>query len=425
MAIDIAADKFMRGDINCVAVIASPRGVHRQWVRRAIPEHMTDAVKWDAEFWSPTKKTPLHIMNPLSKRLRWLTFNIEAFSTDSGKAAKTLREFMASGKCFLIEDESSRIKTPGSKRTKAFIGEWKKGKHIPGLAEAATCRMILTGTPITKGIEDLWAQYEFLDPGIIGMSNYYAFRARYCVVVPAYRGALPGVVKITGYRNTEEFVRKIAPVTFVVPKDVLGLPPKSYEEIAVELTKEQKQFYRMLSKKLVDDLKLFNVATPKNAGVRLLRLQQLLCGRMYEAGATIEEPPVLTTVPSYRVETLKQYIDANAKDRPTVIWSRFTQDILEIEKALRDMGRIPVTYYGATDDDARDAAVEAIRRGNASDFIANPASATPTATTASTAGSRRIASIAWGCVAQLSTLIWSRLGQSIAWRWRASRSPKT
>jgi hypothetical protein len=39
------------------------------------------------------------------------------------------------------------------------------------------------------------------------------------------------------------------------------------------------------------------------------------------------------------------------------------------------MGRTPVTYYGATDDDARDAAVEAIRRGTASDFVANPACA--------------------------------------------------
>jgi hypothetical protein len=376
MALDIAADKFLRGEIDCVAVVCSPKGVRRQWVIRGIPEHMTDAVKWEADWWRPTRKTPDRIMVPNGgRKLRILTFNIEAFSSASGKAYVALASFMKSGRCLLIEDESSRIKTPGKARTKAFIGEFKRGKHIPGLAAMAKCRMILTGTPITKGIEDLWAQYEFLDPGILGMSNYYAFRARYCVVVPAFRGALPGVVKISGYRNTEEFVRKIAPVTFVVPKDVLGLPPKSYEEIDVELTREQAKAYKVMRLKVVEDLQKAGIANPKNAGVRLLRLQQLLSGRLYAPGATIEEPPVLEALPSNRVATLLQYIDANAKDRPTIIWSRFTQDILEIEKALRDAGRNPVTYYGATDDDARDKAVEDIRRGRASDFVGNPSCA--------------------------------------------------
>lgn len=376
MMIDIAADKFMRNEIDCVAVVASPRGVHRQWVERAIPEHMTKSVRWSADYWSPTRRTPDAVSKANGRRaLRWLTFSLSAFSGSKSKADQALRDFMASGRCLLIEDESSRIKTPDAKRTQAFIGTWRRGKHTPGLASLATCRAILTGTPITKGIENLWSQYEFLDPSIIGMSNYSAFRARYCVTAPAFRGALPGVVKIVGYRNTEEFVRKIAGVTFVVPKDVLGLPPKSYEELPVELTPEQSKAYKSLARKSVEELKKMGRAVPKNAGVKLMRLQQILSGRVYEEGATIEEPPVLTTLPSRRIETLREYIDANASDRPTIVWARFRDDILEIEEALKKMGRAPVTYFGDTDDDARDAAVQAIRRGVASDFVANPAAA--------------------------------------------------
>lgn len=371
MLIDIAADKFMRGAIDCVAVVAAPRGVHRQWVNEALPAHMTDAVKWVGAVWKSTSKTNPAVMRANGRRsLRFLTFNVEAFSTDSGKAAKALREFMESGRCFLIEDESSRIKSHRAARTKAFIGEWVRGKHKPGLAELATCRAISSGTPITKGLEDLWSQYEFLDPNAIGMSNFFAFRARYCVTVPAYRGAALGAVKITGYRNMEEFVRKIAPYTFVVPKSVLGLPPIRREELPVELTKEQSSIYTALRKKLVEDLKAKRIATPANAAVRFLRLQQVLCGRVYEVNEDEDEPPVCKSIPSYRVATLVEYLEANPG--PTVIWARFTNDILEIEAALIKAGRNPVTYYGATSDDDREAKKKLFKAGGATDFVSNP-----------------------------------------------------
>lgn len=374
MVIDIAADKYMRDEIDCVAVICSPRGVTRQWINRALPEHMTDRVRWAGDFWRSTKRH-YDVMYENKRVLRWMTFPIEAFSGTTGAAADALVAFMKSGRCLLVEDESSRIKDPTTKRTKALIGSWCRGKHVPGLAEQATCRAILTGTPITKGIEDLWAQYEFVDPLILGMSNYKAFEARYCVLVPAFWRAPAWQTKVSGYRNTEEFIRKIAPVTFVVPKDVLGLPPKSYEVIPVELTKEQRAAYKALHKATVEDLAALGIANPKAAVVKLTRLQQLLCGHLYAPGETLEEPPILKSIPSNRIATLTQYIEDNACDRPTLIWSRFTADILEIEQALLKMGRKPVTYYGGTDDDARDAAVEAIRRGAATDFVANPACA--------------------------------------------------
>ena len=282
--LDIAADKFMRDEIDCVAIIAAPRGVHRQWIEDAIPKSLTDAVKYRAAVWSPTRQTPSAVMQgggPITNRkgnyLRFLAFNVEAFSTHSGKASVALRQFLDSGRCMLIEDESSRIKNHKAARTKALIGEWKRGKKIDGLARYAAVRAIASGTPITKGIEDLWSQYEFLDPSIIGMSNYYAFQARYCVTQrPPGRNVDPRATVIVGYRNTEEFVKKIAGVTFVVPKSALGLPEKSFEELPVELTREQKMVYNAIRNKLVDDLKDRRITLPTNAAVRYLRLQQVL-----------------------------------------------------------------------------------------------------------------------------------------------------
>ena len=58
----------------------------------------------------------------------------------------------------MVVDESSKIKTPGAKRTKL----------ITFFGRSAVCRRILTGTPVTKGPEDLFAQFKFLNPDILG-----------------------------------------------------------------------------------------------------------------------------------------------------------------------------------------------------------------------------------------------------------------
>ena len=373
--LDVAADKYMRGEIDCVAIIAAPRGVHRQWIEEAIPKSLTDDIKYIAAVWSPTRQTPERVMRPYgTPRLRFLAFNIGAFSTASGKAAMALRQFMNSGRCMLIEDESSRIKNHKAARTKALIGETKRGKKIEGLARYAVVRAIASGTPITKGIEDLWSQYEFLDPDIIGMSNYYAFQARYCVTQrPPGRNVDPRAQVIVGYRNTEEFVNKIAKVTFVVPKSALGLPEKSFEELPVELTREQKMIYNAIRNKLVDDLKDRRITLPNNAAVRYLRLQQVLCGRVYEDSENDEEPPISKDIPSNRVSTLLEWRELHPG--PAVIWCRFHKDIEDVFYALNRGNYKPVCYYGETSDEDRALAKRAFREGFATDFIGTAASA--------------------------------------------------
>lgn len=360
--LDVAADKFMRGEIDRMAIIAAPSGVPRQWVNKVLPEHMTDAVRWRAGQWKPTRKTDPKLVDYNNRFLKVLTFNVEAFSREGGKAAKQLEQFLKEGPALFLEDESSRIKTPGATRT----------KEILELAPLAKVRAITTGTPITKGMEDLWSQYQFLDPTIIGMSNYYAFRARYCVTTAAYRGAGLGAVRIVGYRNTEEFVRKIAGVTFVVPKDVLGLPPKSYEEVPVELTRDQKMAYNALRNKLVDDLSTMKIASPVNAAVRLIRLQQVLCGRVYEQPSNLEEPPFAKSVASNRISTLIETLQ-DAPGQQFVIWARFTDDIREISAALSKAGRSHATYFGATKEVAREKAVSDFASGRIQDIVGNPA----------------------------------------------------
>lgn len=63
---------------------------------------------------------------------------------------------------YLICDESQSIKNPYSKTYQAV------------LEIDATIRLALSGTPIENTLQDLWAQMNFLNPGLLGNLNYFS-----------------------------------------------------------------------------------------------------------------------------------------------------------------------------------------------------------------------------------------------------------
>ena len=79
-----------------------------------------------------------------------------------------MEKILLANNVLLVVDESSRIKTPGAKRTKIITKFGKQAKY----------RRILTGTPITKGPKMFTSQFRFLDPLILGYDSYYSSRAK-------------------------------------------------------------------------------------------------------------------------------------------------------------------------------------------------------------------------------------------------------
>jgi len=317
MILDIAADKYMRGLIDGLCIIA-PNGVHKQWIEQAVPEHLTDMVGRLTHIWKPRGRIPWGVSMAQAGSLRIMAFNVEAFSSDTSPSTNDITEFLRSGRMMLVLDESTRIKNYKAQRT----------KRILRLAPLANCRAILSGTPITKGLEDIFTQYQFLDENIIGHRNYFSFRSHYCITrpVPGRAGGM-GALEIVGYRNQEELVRKIAPVSFMVPDTVLGLPPQRFERINVDMTPEQSRIYTMLAKQLVEDLAQRRIESPAIALTRILRLQQVLCGRYYET--VTDEDGMETAVPkkvrNNRPQALADALEAH--DGQALIWVRFKDDI--------------------------------------------------------------------------------------------------
>lgn len=81
--------------------------------------------------------------------------------TSYGIVRNEIQDFASRKFFYVILDESQMIKNPGSKTYQAVIQ-----LH-------AENRIVLTGTPIENSLTDMWAQINFLNPGLLGSLQFF------------------------------------------------------------------------------------------------------------------------------------------------------------------------------------------------------------------------------------------------------------
>jgi SNF2 family DNA or RNA helicase len=271
-----------------------------------------------------------------TKQLKVLLVSVEGLGISERLADSVFSFFQPDSQVMVICDESSRIKNPSAKRTERTI-------NIAGYCKY---RMILNGTPIARGIQDLWSQYEFLDPNIIGSGDYWAFKTRY-VVMGGYENK-----QIVGYSNVEELMKLIQPFTLEVDKKILNLPPKIYKTRIIKASPEQQKLFDKILSGLEKEEQNPVEAWIKTQNVleRMLRLQQVIGG--FEP-RTDRETEVTLTYPlatNPKLDDLKEFIDDNFEGTKFVVWARYIPEIELITASLRQKygAAAVVDYYGAT-----------------------------------------------------------------------------
>ena len=340
LIIDQVAWNYAKGKINGLLVVA-PGGVHRNWVVNEIPFHLPDGIQYDAAIWqNSAKKTKRHQQAIdracFSPHLGVFVMNYEAFATKDGRDAAW--KFLRNRKAFHVLDESPRIKSPNAKRSRSIICS---GRH-------SVMRRILTGTPIVNGPFDLYAQFKFLNEkfwAIHELNSFAVFKTHFGIWVKEQRRDGQSYETCVGYSHLDELnVISEDHSTRVLKEDVLDLPPKLYRKHYVEMSPNQKRLYKQVSEETVVFLGLGMINAPL-AIVRLLRLQQILCGYVPVEGG--EEPVATIDDKNVRIEALMEII-AEAGDQKIIIWARFRKDIeLIMERLAKDDLRA-VSYYGAT-----------------------------------------------------------------------------
>jgi hypothetical protein len=334
--IDNAAYLYANNKITAMIIIA-PNGVHRNWLKNEVPFHLPEwCPRKAAYYYSGMKKADKEEWNKIvssKENLKIFAFNVEGFVSKT--AQKFINNIMISNDVLLVVDESSRIKRPGAKRT----------QFITKIGKMAKYRRILTGTPVTKGPEDVYSQFKFLDPYILGYESFYSFRARYCIM-----GGFENR-QIVSYEHVDELIKNIEGHSYrVLKKDCLDLPDKIYQRAYVELSGAQRKLYNSIKNEYVAEYKNETISAPE-AITRLLRLQQITCGWFPT------DNPVPIDEKNPRLELLKELL--SDIDGKVIIWARFRADLRAIEEAL---GPLCVAYHGGVSTDNRAHAVEAFQK---------------------------------------------------------------
>ena len=281
----------------------------------------------------------------------WYVIGIESMSV----AVSTIRlaDRLITARTMVICDESSYIKGHRSKRT----------ARITHIGERARYRLVLTGTPLSQGVVDLYAQMRFLSPKILGYNSWYTFARNHLEYSDRFRGM------IVRAHNTDWLAAKIAPYVYQVTKEeCLTLPGKLYSERWCGLSDAQWAAYAEAKEQFCEDMLRYESRYSEyESSLPIFRLfaalQSIVCGFSGDVA-----------LPHHRLDLLLDVLAGVGEHEKVVIWAKYRHCVEEIQARLRERyGADQVAvYYGKLSEKQREA--ELVRwRDSARFFVATQA----------------------------------------------------
>ena len=320
-------------------LIVAPAGSYRNWFadKGADPEFWSEIRKhMDPEMLQRTvvhgwrggksageKNDLRHFLSLRDPRMpRILVMNVEALSTVE-RAQDLCREFLDQRGAQMTVDESTSIKSHRSSRTKTC---WELG-------DMALVKRILSGLWTPKGPLDLFAQCYFLDPRILGQTNYFTFQRKYAQLVRRETGGRK-FWQVVGYQNIEDLQQRVAPYSYrVLLEDCVDLKGMTYDAREVELTPEQRR--------MIKEIRTFgNAAITTASGdarfvttdmviKQIARISQIACGYVLD-----DEERVLHEVPENRTNALVETLQEHRGK--AIVWCPWKPPLHKIAKKLRE-----------------------------------------------------------------------------------------
>lgn len=253
-----------------------------------------------------------------------LTTDIEEFLTEWAPTA-------------VICDESHKIKTRTSARFKA----------VRRISKHSSFRYILTGTPITNNLMDLFAQYLFLDKGRAFGDSFTAFRNRYFIDMNAgwkasgKTGYFPDFQVIDSL--LPEVTRKLEATSVRLKKeDCLDLPEYTMQIVDFDLSSEQQKHYNEVRDELITWLEKQedNPLVAKNALTKILRLNEISSGYM-----KLEDGSVHKFKMNPRFSACMELVECLAPYK-TIIFAVYRQSYADLIAGLDKRGIKYVELHG-------------------------------------------------------------------------------
>ncbi len=244
----------------------------------------------------------------------------------------------------LVADEAHKLKDRRTKQSRA----------MRLLAKQVEIRRALTATPAPNGIQDLWAIYDFVQPGLLG--PWRRFAEEHLVFHPVFPS------KVVAARNVAKLRSTVAGCTFhVSQEEVLQLPPETTIERTFELSGGARVVYERMERDLYAELDDSTVTAP-NSMVKILRLAEITGGFVHNDDGTVSD------VHRDKLNLLGDILDELGNE-PVVICCRFKAEIKAVASLLRSIGKTYVILDGDTPLSLRGAVVENFQRGAVDVFL--------------------------------------------------------
>ena len=237
--------------------------------------------------------------------------SVKTFMEDGGS------QFLNHSRTYIVADESTKIKEPNAKMTKA----------CHALATFCAYKRVLTGKPTANSNADLWAQLKFI---AATSRNFYQHKRYYCVM-----GGFQGRT-ITRNINTDYLQKEMYPYSYIAEDKYIKGFEKIYEPLRrVTLTEDQQKLYTQMENELITELQDGTEITAPIILVKYLRLQQISSGIAGDPSGVQHN----TIDPSRnpRIRVLRDILD-NEIDHKVIIPCRFRLSIDNLEYTLRKDG---------------------------------------------------------------------------------------
>ncbi len=254
-----------------------------------------------------------------------------------------------------VVDESQKCRNPSAKVTQATTR----------LAMLAKWRLILTGTPVVQGPQDVWSQWQMIDDGVTFGPSYVQFRREW-LLENVYTGQTEArssdALHEIGLRMRRRGIR------VTKEEGIPDLPPRIYTTYPVEMTPAQWKAYKELKEDLITQIQTpqedGRMVTAANQLVMMLRLSEITSGFLKDESGAVNR-----FTPNPKLIACQELVEENIGLAPMIIWARYRPDIELLAKTFAQYK--PALVYGGQTDKARDAGIEAFTDGRSRLLIGN------------------------------------------------------
>ncbi len=219
----------------------------------------------------------------------------------------------------VILDESQAIKNPLAKSAKA--ARLLSAEH----------RIVMTGTPVENNTFELWSQFAFLNPGLLGSMDYF-------------KSQFANPIESAGDEKAAELLRKLV-YPFILRRTkeqvALELPPRTERIVYTDMDTAQKKLYTQTRERYRAEL-LGLIETEGMNNARFKVLEGLLRLRQIAIHPALVDKKYKGEAPKFEIllETLETL---QAENHKALIFSQFVETLKLVKKEL-DARKIKYIY---------------------------------------------------------------------------------